>query len=364
MIDVRPAADDGNGRAFGTDGEAVLFAPEPDPGIGARQWFHIAAEGAAGVLALAGLGGTAYPAGWEGLRIVARPEGGGWRRIDTWRQGDTLRFRHAGGRAQYALTVPHGAAELDALLARLAAAGTVERGTLLHTAGGHAVPMLRAGRGARRVWVLARQHGGEPPAGWCAAGFLGRLADPGDAAAVRLREVATLQVLPLVNPDGARAGFLRATLAGVDPNRCWMAPGRCAEVAAVQAAMAEAPPDLVIDIHTDFELPFPYVDPADGRGSGAARRAAVRAGFEAALAAATPDFQTARRYPYAVPPDPGAQAQQCAGWVAEALGAPAITLELPASDYDARPDPAAGWSPQRSMALGAALVPAMLAMLA
>jgi murein tripeptide amidase MpaA len=209
------------------------------------------------------------------------------------------------------------------------------------------------------VWVIARLHGGEPPAGWCAEGLLRRLAAPDDAAAARLRAAATLHVLPLANPDGARAGFLRASGAGVDPNRCWHRPGACAEVAALQAAMQAAPPDLTLDLHTDFELPFPYVDPADGAGPGLTRRIALRGRLESVLAAASADFQTARRYPYPAPPDPEAQAQQCAGWVALHHGTPALTLELPASDYDARPDAREGWSPVRSMALGAALVEAV-----
>lgn len=364
MIVIRPAPEDGNGLPLPAAAEGpAAFGLRPDPGTGSAQWFHIRAEGPAGDILLAGADASSYPAGWRHQGVAMRPRGGRWRRIPMRPSAAGPCFRHAGGRADYALTVPHTAADLERLLRALAAAGVAEVGSLGRSPQGRDISRVAVGTGALPVWVLARQHGGEPPAGWCAEGLLRRLANRSDPAAAALRARARVFVVPLANPDGARLGNLRANAAGVDPNRSWACPGACAEVETLRAAMLGRRPALVLDLHTDFELPYPYLDPADGPPPGRAARIAARARFEAALADATPDFQSERRYPYAAPPDPAAQAHQCAGWVAAELGAAALTLELPSGDHDLRPDPAQGWSPARSMALGAALVPAILAAL-
>lgn len=52
-----------------------------------------------------------------------------------------------------------------------------------------------------------------------------------------------------------------------------------------------------------------------------------------------------------------------AGYFAEKHGALALTLELPFKDLNNAPDPERGFSPERAMAMGATLLPAILEVL-
>lgn len=51
------------------------------------------------------------------------------------------------------------------------------------------------GKHKRVVWMVARQHPGEAMAEWFVEGFLNRLTDPHDAAAMRVLEHAVFYVV-------------------------------------------------------------------------------------------------------------------------------------------------------------------------
>ena len=54
------------------------------------------------------------------------------------------------------------------------------------------------GKHKRVVWMVARQHPGEAMAEWFVEGFLTRLTDPHDAAAMRVLEHAVFYVVRLM----------------------------------------------------------------------------------------------------------------------------------------------------------------------
>ncbi len=72
------------------------------------------------------------------------------------------------------------------------------------------------------IWVLARQHPGEPGGSYMVEGFMRWLLDRSAAARELLRQTEVF-VVPFMNPDGVLAGNQRVNLAGLDINRQWTA---------------------------------------------------------------------------------------------------------------------------------------------
>jgi murein tripeptide amidase MpaA len=81
--------------------------------------------------------------------------------------------------------------------------------------------------------------------------------------------------------------------------------------------------------------------------------------FKQALLNATPEFQTQFGYPQDKPGE--ADLTIASNAVAEGFKCMAFTLEMPFKDNANLPDPAYGWSPQRSMQLGEDLLVAIRA---
>ena len=84
--------------------------------------------------------------------------------------------------------------------------------------------------------------------------------------------------------------------------------------------------------------------------------------YKAILDRRTPDFQTKRGYPVAGPGR--ANLSMSTNQLAERFGAVSMTLEMPFKDNDDLPDPAQGWSPERSAQLGRDCMAALLEWLA
>ncbi len=115
-------------------------------------------------------------------------------------------------------------------------------------------------RAAKKVWIIARQHAGEPMAEWYMEGLIRRLLDTSDSVSRRLIGKATLYLIPNMNPDGSFAGNLRANAAGVDLNRAWHNPQPNApEVLAVRQRIGATGVDFFLDIHGDEERPFVWL---------------------------------------------------------------------------------------------------------
>ena len=124
---------------------------------------------------------------------------------------------------------------------------------LVFTAEGHTD--LRRVRALRRpvVWLIGQQHGNEPAGGEAMLALASALAD-GELRPL-LRRV-TVVVVPRANPDGA-AAFTRRTAQDFDLNRDHLL-ATLPETRALQAKMAELPPDIVVDAH-EYGVAGPWV---------------------------------------------------------------------------------------------------------
>jgi len=86
---------------------------------------------------------------------------------------------------------------------------------------------------------------------------------------------------------------------------------------------------------------------------------ALQADYEAALRAASPDFQSTHGYEAAAPGE--ANMTMATNYVAETHGCLSMTLEQPFKDNADAPLAELGWSPERARRLGWANLDALLA---
>jgi murein tripeptide amidase MpaA len=112
----------------------------------------------------------------------------------------------------------------------------------------------------KEIWLIARQHPGEPQAEWYAEGLIEYLAQEHPS----IFEHYTFRVVPNMNPDGTFDGNLRTNGHGVDLNRMWQSPSMqdSPEVYLVFEAMKKIGVDLFVDLHSDEIIPKPFLDKA------------------------------------------------------------------------------------------------------
>jgi murein tripeptide amidase MpaA len=183
-------------------------------------------------------------------------------------------------------------------------------------------------------------------------GALERLTDPADPIGRTLRRRCRLHLVPNANPDGSRRGHLRTNAAGVNLNREWAAPSpeRSPEVLALRNAMDATGVDFAIDVHGDEAIPAVFIAGFEGIPSLTEAQLAGYRRYLNILDRRTPDFQTRVGYPVAGKGK--ANLAMSTNQLAERFGCVAMTLEMPFKDHDPLPDPAQGWSPERSRQLG------------
>ena len=363
-LSIDAAFDGGNIRVVEIRREdadlAVDLAIERDRYSAFYQWFSFRLAGAAGRitrLRIVNAGGAAFPGGWQGYQVRASRDRLAWQMIPTRYADGILAFDWPGDGelAWFALFAPYPMERHHALIARVAARpGTLHR-TLGHSLDGQAVDALRIGTGPKPVWLIARQHSGEPMTEWWMEGALDWLTAPApDPRRDALLAAATLHVVPNMNPDGTRRGHLRTNAAGVNLNREWHAPSpeRSPEVKCVRDAMDSTGVAFAIDVHGDEAIPACFLAGFEGVPRFAEARGALFTAFATRLAAHTADFQTERGYGKTAPGK--ANLSIATNQIAERFGAVSMTLEMPFKDHDQNPDPVAGWSPERSSALGIA----------
>ena len=154
-----------------------------------------------------------------------------------------------------------------------------------------------AGEAAEKksLWFIARQHPGESMASWWMEGFLRRLLDPADPVARALLERADVRVVPMMNPDGARRGFLRTNAAGANLNREWAPGGAKAdyspEVLHVLREMHATGLDFCLDVHGDEALPYNFIAGGEGCPCWSPRLAELQKQWCDGYERANPDFQ-------------------------------------------------------------------------
>jgi murein tripeptide amidase MpaA len=332
------------------------------------QWFYFRVRGAAGrelTLRIVNAGQSAYPEGWHGYRACASADSAVWRRAETGYAEGVLEIRHRAEADEiwFAFFAPYDLARHADFVARAGATPGVAASTLGRSVEGREIDCLTLGQGSRQVWLIGRQHSGETMASWWMEGALARLLDEGDAVAERLRRIAQIHLVPIVNIDGAARGNLRGNAAGIDLNRQWHAPDplKAPEVAAVLAAMDKTGADLVLDVHGDETIPHVFIDGCDADPAATPAQIAGVERFKAALMKASPAFQVAVGYPvtYGGEAAPG----MCNRATARRFGGVGLTLEMPFKDSLEAPDPIHGWSPDASIRMGRDCLDAILAVL-
>lgn len=336
-----------------------------------KQWFHCRIAGVRQTpltIHLEGAADTSYPSGWVDYRAVYSTDHRRWRRADTRfdDRGLTIRVTPETDVIWLAYFAPYDLERLQRQIGRWCAHEEVQLHALGRTVKGRPLDRLVIGdprREAPPVWILARQHPGETMASWWVEGFVERLLDDHDGLAVRLREEATVHLVPLMNPDGSSSGFIRTNARGVDLNRAWDTPSADAapEVHLTLREMERTGVAFCLDVHGDSDLPHSFaVIPRAIERWNAELEETARA-FCDTYERANPDFQQEHGYP---PEDPEAvQMGICKNAVAQRFGCAAATLEMPfkhAADFRDERD---GWSPPRCRRMGASALDGIVAAL-
>lgn len=364
-LSINSAFDGGNIRVVAIDGDRIDLDIAHDRYSDFYQWFYFRVGGGRGRalrLRIVNAKGSAFPSGWPGYRVRASTDRIAWRMVPTRYIDGALEFDWSGEAelVWFAYFAPFTMEMHEALIARIAARPGVAHRELGRSLDGLAIDALTIGTGAKPVWLIGRQHPGEPMAEFWMEGALDWLTSP--AAAPLLAE-ATVHVVPNMNPDGTRRGHLRTNAAGANLNREWHAPSvqRSPEVLCVRDAMDATGVKAALDVHGDEAIPACFIAGFEGIASWSEARGRLYEAYRHRLAAHTADFQVEKGYPKAAAGR--ANLTMATNQIAERFGALAMTLEMPFKDHDPQPDPVFGWSPERCRALGASCLEVLVAMI-
>jgi murein tripeptide amidase MpaA len=350
-------------------GSIELAIPHDTSAPSFRQWFAFRARGLGGEQArytLINAGETTYPDALEGYRAVASYDRQRWFRVPTRFDGERLVIEHAPrtNDVVYAYFAPYPLDRHLRLIKRAARVPWARAEVLGRSVEGRDMTLLTfgdagQGGGKLRLWVTARQHPGETMAEWFAEGLVDRLCDGDDPTVQAILARATVHVVPNMNPDGSIHGNLRANAAGVNLNRAWLAPdaAESPEVLGVRARMLETGVDLFLDVHGDERNPYCFLAGCEGNPGYSPRLRFLENLFEQAQCASNSDFQD--EYGYDRDEPGGGDLRTAGNWVGEQFDCLSYTLEMPFKDNANAPDEVSGWSPERSMHLGASTLESM-----
>jgi len=225
------------GLSGSTGRDSLAFFLRDDTNARTRLWYAFQVNGGAGrALTFSLVDGLSVgdDGFWSIKRPVASSDGGStWTRIaDAFAEGGTYEFRYTPGSDAdlIAIALPYNFSRWTALVESLRPTPWVRSVTTIGaTLHGNPVDMLEITDPAvpvtekTGIWVVARQHPGEPEGSYMLEGFLTWLLGD-DAEAAELRRRAEIFVVGFLNPDGVLAGNQRVNRAGLDLNRQWAAP--------------------------------------------------------------------------------------------------------------------------------------------
>ncbi|WP_354667745.1 MULTISPECIES: M14 family metallopeptidase [Amphritea] len=331
------------------------------------QWFYFRVQGGQGEtlrMRLVNASEAAYPDGWDDYKAVASYDRQTWFRVPTVYENGELIIEHTPDQNSiyYAYFAPYSFEQHLDLIAAAQQSWRCEVVDVGSTLDGRDINLLRiatdesAADQRMNIWLTARQHPGETMAEWFVEGVLERLLDEDDALVNWLLERCVFWLVPNMNPDGSVRGHLRTNAAGANLNREWHTPSleKSPEILFVRDQMMVHGVDLFLDIHGDEALPCNFIAGQAGAPDVTDKILAEEAQFVASLCRVNPDFQMDRGY------EPGKFGPETltvgSFWVGHHFKCPAMTIEMPFKDYDKRPDPVYGWSPERSRKLGASIV--------
>ncbi len=346
-----------------------LSIPTDNAAADHRQWFAFRVTGAdtdERVYRLMNAGECTYADAFEGYQACASYDGEHWFRVPTELSGDELRIIHhaEADEVTYAYFAPYPRERHLALMRDAAASGAARIREVGFSVKKQPMTVLDFGEvrdDARKLWIIAHQHPGEPMGAWFAEGLIKRLMNDDDEVVRELLERASIHVVQRMNPDGASGGNHRTNVAGLDLNRMWWEADeeKSPEVVAVRKALYDTGVDFFLDVHGDEHQPHVFLAGAEGNPHYTGRIEELEDAFSGAMLGASGDFQTDAGYPKDAP---GKGDLRCAGnYVGEAFDCLSYTLEMPFTDNAAAPDPDLGWSPERCRKLGEDTLEAMLA---
>lgn len=356
IYSIEAPRDGGNIRVHSIAGAEAMLSIRPDGHAAWAQWFHMrvtADPGARCILRIVNAGDCTYPEGWIGYRACVSDDGA-WKRTHTEFDGTVMTIRHTmeSSQASFAYFEPYSLFRHHEQLQAARRHWPVDR--LGRSVEGRGIDRIRIGNGPFQIWLIGRQHSGETMASWWMEGALERL-----AATEGLLARATINLVPLVNPDGAYRGNLRANAAGIDLNRQWRAPDPSVapEVACILRAMAATGVDFLLDVHGDETIPHIFIDGCESIPAPTDYQLNGLNEFKRLLLARSEAFQTQVGYPTTYAGE--AAAGMAARAVAARFGAIGMTLEMPFANSLEAPDEDCGWSANASMILGRQCVDAL-----
>ena len=379
MINISCAFDSGAIEAIACDrAEDIRVNIRADSHAEFRQWFHFRLQGAAGNacrIRFTNASSCTYVDGWRDYRAVASYDRINWFRVPTRYDGRVLTIEHTPDfdAVYYAYFEPYSEERHAGFLGAVQQMPHATLTEIGRTVQGRPMSLVtlglteegaQPGKPKKNVWIIARQHPGETMAEWFVEGLIKRLAGWGDWAgdpfARLIFDHAVFHIVPNMNPDGSALGNLRTNAAGANLNREWMEPdaARSPEVLAVRNAIHALGCDLFFDIHGDEALPYVFVAGSEMLPGFTEKQAQEQKAFIECFKQASPDFQDV--YGYEASKYQTDALKLASKYVGNEFGCLSLTLEMPFKDNANLPDERMGWNGERSAALGASMLQAIL----
>lgn len=334
------------------------------------QWFHFSITGERNkdyTFTIANAGNTSYPKGWENYNVCVSFDRKKWFRVKSYFDGQALRFNHMMERstAYYAYFAPYTHERHLDLLSELQESENCKHTILGQTIDGRDMDLITIGKeeeGKKKIWITARQHPGETMAEWFMDGLAKRLVNNNDPVSREVLNRAVFYLVPNMNPDGSFRGNLRTNASGANLNREWQEPTleKSPEVLYVRNKMAETGVDMFFDIHGDENLPYNFVARNEGIPSYNEKIKNLEEQFIENFMAVCPNFQNV--YGYEKDNAGEANLTLASSYVGETYKTLALTLEMPFKDNANAPDEKYGWSPEKCIKLGEAMLSSILFM--
>jgi murein tripeptide amidase MpaA len=342
------------------------------------QWFYFRVTGVRGepcVLTFENASACAFPEGWRDYQAVASYDRVNWFRVPTSYDGKALTIEHTPDfdSIYYAYFEPYSEERHSEFLGALQQLPHATLSELGQSVEGRPMSLLSLGmpgdttpegKPKKTVWIIARQHPGESMAEWFVEGLVKRLAGwgdwSGDPVARKLLDRVIFHIVPNMNPDGSVHGNLRTNAVGANLNREWMEPDaqRSPEVLVVRDAIETTGVDLFFDIHGDETLPYVFVAGSEMLPGFTEQQRVEQKAFIDAFKVASPDFQDQHGYEASRYREDALKL--ASKYIGHRHGCLSLTLEMPFKDNANLPDERVGWNGERSAALGAAMLQAIL----
>ncbi|MFK4447632.1 murein tripeptide amidase MpaA [Caballeronia udeis] len=360
------------------DPAAIRLRVRPDTHADIAQWFYFRVSGVRDeplTMTFENAADCVFADGWREYRAVASYDRINWFRVPTRYDGRVLTIEHTPDfdAVYYAYFEPYSEERHAGFLGAVQQMPHATLTEIGRTVQGRPVSLVSLGlteeterpvKPKKNVWIIARQHPGEAMAEWFVEGLIKRLAGwgdwAGDPVARLIFDHAVFHIVPNMNPDGSVLGNLRTNAAGANLNREWMEPdaARSPEVLAVRNAIHALGCDLFFDIHGDEALPYVFVAGSEMLPGFTEKQAQEQKAFIECFKQASPDFQDVHGYEASKYQTDALKL--ASKYVGNEFGCLSLTLEMPFKDNANLPDERVGWNGERSAALGASMLQAIL----